>query len=373
MPDVSHLLPNPGGMGTPAIGAPAPGPGLFNPQPIRVNAQDADVDHLGFLQSMVAHIETTPWRRLYATIQYPTLVPIDRSAWEWAASIERYTMDGVGAAAPMGNRAEDMPLVATTRERLTQKIEDFWVGYDYSMGEMEQARRIPMWNFMGEKATLANRVMEELIDDIVLQGRPEYGWDGLIANLPAGVVKTTPRPTAASGVSGAATLHWANKTGLEMARDVQDAVADVWTSSETILMADTVLLPPAAYDLISRAPISDDFPGETALSWVTKNNLYSNQTGQALMIRVCRGLESAGIARTITGFADPGAKSGRMIAYCRRPEYLRLHMPMAFNFASPYMSGPYRYIVPGMMRTGGLEIRIPRSIRVVDGITAPAS
>ena len=367
MPDVSHLLPNPGGMGTPAIGAPAPGPGLFNPQPIRVNAQDADVDHLGFLQSMVAHIETTPWRRLYATIQYPTLVPIDRSAWEWAASIERYTMDGVGAAAPMGNRAEDMPLVATTRERLTQKIEDFWVGYDYSMGEMEQARRIPMWNFMGEKATLANRVMEELIDDIVLQGRPEYGWDGLLTNLPAGVVKAFARPTTGADE---AQRNWENKTGLQMARDIQDAVADIWTTSETILMADTVLLSPSAYDLIARTPISADFPNQTALSWVTQNNLYTGQTGQALMVRVCRGLETASEASTTPAIAGGG---GRMIAYCRKPEFLRLHMPMTFNFASPYMSGPYRYIVPGMMRTGGLEVRIPRSIRVVDGITATPS
>ena len=82
-----------------------------------------DADHFGFLQSQVAHLETEQWRILYADIQYPTLVPVDRSAWEWAPSILRYTMDGHGVAQPLGVRAEDMPLVAVSREQLIQKVE----------------------------------------------------------------------------------------------------------------------------------------------------------------------------------------------------------------------------------------------------------
>ena len=354
MPDLSHMLPADAarGYGRPVDGGvPMPTVDAFR-QPL-VRASDAD--HLGFLQSQVAQVETTPWRRLYATIQYPTLVPVDRSAWEWAASIERYTMDGFGRAAPMGQRATDMPLVNTTRDRLTQKIEDYWIGYDYSTAELEQARRVPMFNFLGEKAQLANRLMDEEIDRIVLEGRSDVGWDGLIANSPTGVTHVD----AANNHAGNSRL-WTNKTGLEMAKDVNDAVGGIWTNSETIIQADTVLLPPQAFDIASRTPISSDFPNETVIEWVRRNNLYTAETGQNLLIRVCRGLEDAA----------SGSNNGALLAYRRHPDFLRLHMPMSFRLAAAQMSGPYRYIVPGMMRCGGLEIRIPASLRFVDGITS---
>ena len=59
-----------------------------------------------------------------------------------------------------------------------------------------------------------------------------------------------------------------------------------------------------------------------------------------------------------------------MIAYRRDPEVLRFHLPMDHRFGEPMRPAPYYYVVPGMFRTGGLEVRLPGAMRYMDGISA---
>ena len=323
-----------------------PVPGAF---PVRT----ADQDAFAFLQSQVAHIEQGAWRVLYADIQYPQLVPVDRSAWEWAQTILHYSTDGVGEAQPMAVRSTDIPLVATTQSQHSVRVESYWVGYDYSVGELMTAQRVPNVNLLADKAQVANRVMEELLDDIVLNGRSEYGWDSLFNT--SGV----PKQDAASSISGNSKL-WTAKSGSEMADDINDAIDGVWTGSNTVMMADTVLLPPSAFSLASRTPFSTAGDADkTVMAWVQENNSYTAMTGQPIRIMTCRGLENAASGNT-----------GRIVAYRRDANVLRLHCPMSFSFDDPYKADPYRWLIPGMMRCGGLEVRQPQGIRYVDGITA---
>ena len=141
------------------------------------------------------------------------------------------------------------------------------------------------------------------------------------------------------------------------ARDINDAIDGIYVGTETVVRADTVLLPPSAHSLASRTLVTKEFD-MTVLKWVMENNSFTAETGQPLRIRVCRGLENAAAGNT-----------GRLIAYRRDPTVLRLHCPMTFSFDDVFMASPYRYVVPGMMRTGGLEIRQPGAIRYIDGIT----
>ncbi len=70
-----------------------------------------------------------------------------------------------------------------------------------------------------------------------------------------------------------------------------------------------------------------------------------------------RGLETAGAA----GVA-------RMVAYRRNPQVLKLHIPMPHRFLPVYQDGPLNFVVPGVFRLGGLDIRRPKEIRYGDGI-----
>ena len=75
------------------------------------------------------------------------------------------------------------------------------------------------------------------------------------------------------------------------------------------------------------------------------------------MIRAMRGLEAAGAS------AD-----ARMVAYRRDPSVLKLHIPMPHRFLPVYQDGPLNYVVAGVFRLGGLDIRRPAEVRYVDGI-----
>jgi hypothetical protein len=57
-----------------------------------------------------------------------------------------------------------------------------------------------------------------------------------------------------------------------------------------------------------------------------------------------------------------------MIAYRKDPEIIKIHVPMPHRFLPVWQRGPLVYDVPGIFRTGGLEIRRPGAMRYVDGI-----
>ena len=80
-------------------------------------------------------------------------------------------------------------------------------------------------------------------------------------------------------------------------------------------------------------------------------------TGQKLTIRANRFLTTAGSGAT-----------ARMIAYRRSPEVVKMHIPMRLRFLAPQGPEVFRYVVPGMFRLGGTDVRLPKEIRYYDGI-----
>jgi hypothetical protein len=57
-----------------------------------------------------------------------------------------------------------------------------------------------------------------------------------------------------------------------------------------------------------------------------------------------------------------------MIAYRRDPQVLKLHIPMPHRFLGVYQDGPLHWVVPGVFRLGGLDIRRPLEVKYRDGI-----
>jgi hypothetical protein len=120
-------------------------------------------------------------------------------------------------------------------------------------------------------------------------------------------------------------------------------------------LADTVLLPYAALALLVAKRI--DNTATTVLDYIMKNNIYTHTTGRQLTIRGVRGLDNVG---------TNGA--GRMIAYRRDPQVLKMHIPMTHRFMPVWQTGPLVFDVPGIFRLAGLEVRRPGAVRYLDGI-----
>jgi len=50
---------------------------------------------------------------------------------------------------------------------------------------------------------------------------------------------------------------------------------------------------------------------------------------------------------------------------------MKFHLPMPFNFLPVYQDGPFNYAVPGIFRTGGVELLTTAAIRYMDGVSEP--
>lgn len=303
--------------------------------------------HLAFLQSQAAHIESQVYQIQYPDIQYRGLVPVDTSAAPFAGEVTYYSMDGYGQVKFMGNDGTDFPFVETDMRKHSVQIENLGVGYSYNEWELGMAQMLGI-NLTADKASIVRRVSEEKLDQIIFNGQPDMGWDGLIDSA---LVTKSDAPAGAGGVT-----EWLQKTPDEIIKDVTTVLSGIVTTSLQIERADTILLPLAALHHIASTPRASG-SDMSILEWIKRYNVYTAETGAALMVRSVRGLENAA-----------AGNHGRMIAYRRDPQILRFHMPMPLRFY-PAQQWLLRYIVPAVMRCGGLEIRRPGGIRYLDLIT----
>lgn len=307
---------------------------------------DAPQQALSFLISNISHIESQVWAKKYPEITYPELIPIDNTANEWARTVTFYGSDMTGKAAFVNGRSTDVPLAEVNREKFETEVHMAAIGYKYDLEELNQAR-LANQNLTADKASAARRAYEELCEGAAFVGDTLKGFKGLI-NYTG--ITTVSLP---NGVSGTAT--WATKTADEILSDVNTLVGAVWTSSNTVEMADTVLVPVAQYALIAGKRIGPD-TSTTVLEHIARANIYTTLTGKPLKIRAMRQLAAAG-----------GSGADRMMAYRRDPDVMKMHIPMPLKFLPP-QPRVFEFLVPGMFRLGGLNISRPGSCRYGDGL-----
>jgi hypothetical protein len=290
---------------------------------MRMYSLDAQQAALTFLVQQTSYIEPEVYKQRYPDVQYPQLIPVDTSANEWAKSVTYFSMDQAGRASWFSHLAKDIPKADVSREKHETTIEMAAIGYGYSLEELGQAMMIPGLNLSADRATAARRAYEEFVDDVALRGSTEKNYQGLINNTSVDV-------SSAAAVGNGSSTTWDDKTGDQVAADINAAITGMFTATLTIEIADTVLLPIAAMtSLATRRFTTDGGTDTTIMAWLMKNNVYTMQTGQALTIRGVRGLETAA-----------AGGNGRMIVYRRDPSVLKLHLPMPHRFLAGVADRP---------------------------------
>jgi hypothetical protein len=307
-----------------------------------VDAQQA----LSFMTTQASYIEAAVYRTVYPDILYPTLVPVDETAPEWTKSISFFSINQVGKADWFHHQSTDMRLADITRDKFEQGIEMAAIGYRYTLEEIGQALALGI-NLGTERGLAASRAYEEFVEAVVIAGDTVKNWTGLIND--AGV------SSALVANPGAGTT-WAVKTSDQIIADINSILTGIYTASNTIEMADTLLLPINQMTLLATKRLSDAVP-TSVLDWVQRYNVFTSTTGQPLTIRAIRQLTGAGAGAT-----------DRMIAYRRDPLVVRVHIPMRHRFMPVWQTGPIVFDVPGIFRLGGVEVRRPGAMRYADGI-----
>ena len=203
---------------------------------------------------------------------------------------------------------------------------------------MYYGKPLPTW-----KASAARRAAEEFIENLVFNGDVTKGYSGFFNN---------PGVTAQNVVFG----DWLgnNTTEDQIARDIANILIGSSTATNNTRIADTLLMPYEQMLILSQR--LGDTQG-SIYDYIMKSNPYTMKTGQPLTIRGVRGLSTAGVGGT-----------SRMVAYNRDRDVMVLHMPMPFTFLPTFHEDVLNYVVPGIFRLGGLEIRRPAQVRFGDGI-----
>lgn len=303
---------------------------------------DAMQANLGFVESQTAYIEAGVYRTRFPAVRYPGLIPVDYSAPEWIKTITYYSMDITGKADWIGDRASDIPVVGTRLDQDETAVYMAGIGYDYGLEEVNQALMLGM-NLLGEKAAAARLVYERTVDNMLFSGDTEKGWKGLYNHASV---------TAISATTG----DWATATEDQILADVNELLGGIYTATNEIAMADTLLLPSLKLQHIASKRLGDGNGALTILQFLQQANVYTAETGNQLTIRGARGLNTAGAGNT-----------ARMVAYRRSPEVLKAHIPMRHRFLPVQVQG-LTYKVPGIFRLGPLDIRLPKEVRYSDGI-----
>lgn len=301
---------------------------------------------LGYAVSQTSHIEAQVYETVYPDIQYPQLIPVDTSANEWAKSVTYYSSNKVGRAGWFSHYAKDIHVADIERSKAEVEIEMADIGYRWTLEELGQAMMIPNTNLSADRAAAAVRAYEEFVDDVALRGKAEKNMYGII-NYP-GITMVLASIEASHTV-------WNLKTPDAIIKDVNDALTGVYTSTLTVEMADTILLPVTCLTILATLRIPNTM--QSVLDYLLTKNVYTAITGRPLTIRAVRGLETAG-----------QGGSGRMIAYRRDPQIIKMHLPMPHRFLPVWQTAPLVFDVPGIFRLAGVEIRRPGSVRYVDGI-----
>lgn len=311
---------------------------------MQLDAQTA----LGFLEPQFYNLETTVYETKYPEFDYASIVPVVTEGNPWAAGTLFYTSDSTGAAQWMNGGAFDMPYADVQRTQLTAPFYMAAIGYEWNLEEVNRARMTGI-DIGADKARGARRVAEQFLWQLATTGNTEKNMTGLFNDA-----NVTAADVAANG-SGSSTF-WYDKTPTQILKDINDGISGVYTGTNETEMANTVILPTAIRDYLASTQLSSG-SDETILSYLLKNNSYTAETGQPLMVRANRALATA----------DPGG-DGRAVVYRRAPDVVRFHLPMPHQFLPPFQKASMVWEVGGVFRTGGTEVRLPKAIRYLDGI-----
>lgn len=294
-----------------------------------------------FIVSQRAHIETEINRTVYPDIQYPGLIPVDTSANPFTQTVTYYSSDMFGKAEWINGNADDIPIAGTERTAFKTSVYTAAIGYGFGWEEVNQAMRDGV-NLQTEDAAAARRAYEEMVDRVALYGDTEKGFKG-IANYTGVTVVAAP------------VGNWVSATDAQILSDFNTLITGQGQATKYTSLADTLLMPIEALTLLGTRRLGDTTIN--LLNWLMENNVYTQLTGQRLTIRTLRGLETAGAGST-----------RRIVAYRRDPQVLKMHIPMPHRFFPVFQDGPLHWVVPGVFRLGGVDIRRTSEVRYMDGI-----
>ena len=322
-----------------------------------------DAQALAFVTAQAYNVNQRVYEAKFPDWDFGRLAYVDTTGNPWAQGVLTYTSDFTGRANWQSGYAKDVPLADVSQDGQLRSFQLAAIGYQYNIEEVNAA--ITVGGSLPDRRARAARIAyTKFMYDLTLFGSAEKGLGG-ITNYP-GVTATV----AAADGTGSSTL-WVNSAGVglktpaQIVRDINVGLQGVNLATMGVELADTVLLPVEALNYIASTPYSATTM-ETILSFILRTNIYTLTTGRPLTVRAVRELGTAGTV-------GAGAGKGRMVVYKNDQDYIKILLPMPHRFLPVYQDGPLNWTVPGIFRTGGLDVQNVATFRYIDGISETPS
>lgn len=290
-------------------------------------------DGLAFYISQLSVVDPKIYETKYRNIVFQEFVPVNTSDPEYIDEYTYVSYDAVTVGKFIGNNAADLPESDLTAGISRAPL--FYGGnaYSYSLEELRKSQqlRIPL---DVTKGRMSYRGFMEHAQRVAFFGDSERSITGLFNNANVQLSQST--------------VNWDTATGQEIVADMNGLMIDVWRNSAQTHIPNVLLLPADRWARINSLRMADG-TDTTVLTFFMKNNVYTQNTGQELMVRQNLELETAG-----------AGSIGRMIAYELNDENLTMRMPISWRSIAPQPDG-LRVKVPAEYKFGGVEWRYPGS------------
>lgn len=321
-----------------------------------MNYQDAQQQALAFVTAQAYKVNQQVYETRYPDWDFARLIFVDTSGPEWAPGVLTYTSDQTGRANWQSAAAKDVPLADVSQDYQTRSFQLAAIGYQWNIEEVNSTMGFPGANLPTRRANAARLAYTKFMYDLTLKGSAEKGLGGLI-NYTGVPTSNAPNDGDASSTLWVDQNGVGKKTPAQIVRDINLALQGIYLGTNEVELADTILLPVEAYNYIASTPYAATTM-ETILSFVQRTNTYTLQTGRPLTVRTVRelGTQAAG-------------NLGRLVAYKNDANSVKLHLPMPHRFLPVYQDGPLNFTVPGIFRTGGVELLSTATMRYIDKIS----
>lgn len=267
------------------------------------------------------------------------LIPISEETPAGANTMSYYTYEHTGLAKVISDYADDLPNASVKAKEETIKLYDIGSSFGYSDQEI-LASRYANKDLDQKKMAAAKKANMSQLDKIGLLGEPNSKMYGLYnhPNILEYIV-----PNGASGQT-----EWSTKTADEILEDMTNLVDTIVTTTKEVESPDTLLLPTAAYSIITNTRIPN-------VNTTIKKFFLDNNGRITNIFSVAR----------LTGLGAGGTNV--MIAYRRDANNLQMEVPTMFEMR-PQTRQNLLTTIPCVTRTGGVVIYYPLSVCKAEGI-----
>ncbi len=302
-----------------------------------------DANETAFLERELTQLRTKIYEVQYADNLAITFVPLATDIDPDAKTYSTPVLDRVGQAKVIGNAVTDIPRVDVKKDEILGIVQTVGVSYGFDIFELRTAARLglslEMW-----KAQAARAAIDEGIDMMLAFGQTDaqqftLGVTGLLNNSLVAVDTSSFQPWVAGTTTAAQMLSMMNKPPSAM---------NVTVKNKSALLPDTLLMPPAYYDLASTTQVSTG-SDLTVLEYFKRNSPYIKNVVQWNRLSL----------------ANAAGNGPRLAYYRRSPLVLEGVVPRQFEQLPPQAKG-LEVVTDCLGRAGGVKVYHPEAISYVD-------